>query len=259
MRVLHYHDSMAQSPKMMKAIVARIAIGLAARMRLARSPDVDACHHAKNTPPVSQILAHHEHQSCLEVGQFVRRQLLLQIVVAAHRLAPTTCWPPARRGQRPHRLRCSSCAGLPALAATCPISVATGPAPSGGLSGLSCYSGRVDRPRLRGRTFTRAVWSRAGRLRRQACRGALHAPRRCVRRRALAASLRLRLPLLFALSNSFLEAAPAAALPRGEPAFRPLRPRSTIELLRRHRRWARTGIDLRLRQLLVQVHDKLTA
>ena len=26
-RVLHYHDSMAQSPKMMKAIVARIAIG----------------------------------------------------------------------------------------------------------------------------------------------------------------------------------------------------------------------------------------
>ena len=50
-RVLHYHDSMAQSPKMMKAIVARIAIGLAARMRLARSPDVDACHHAKNTPP----------------------------------------------------------------------------------------------------------------------------------------------------------------------------------------------------------------
>ena len=70
-RVLHYHDSMAQSPKMMKAIVARIAIGLAARMRLARSPDVDACHHAKNTPPVSQILAHHEHQPFLEVGRFV--------------------------------------------------------------------------------------------------------------------------------------------------------------------------------------------
>ena len=69
--MLHYHDSMAQSPKMMKAIVARIAIGLAARMRLARSPDVDACHHAENTPPVSQTLAHHEHQPSLEVDQFV--------------------------------------------------------------------------------------------------------------------------------------------------------------------------------------------
>ena len=75
-RVLHYHDSMAQSPKMMKAIVARIAIGLAARMRLARSPDVDACHHAENTPPVSLVLAHHGRQPFLVVvNQSIRAQL----------------------------------------------------------------------------------------------------------------------------------------------------------------------------------------
>jgi len=58
-------------PEMMKATAARIAVSLAAYVHLARSPDVDACHHAKNTPPVSQILAHHEHQPFLEVGRFV--------------------------------------------------------------------------------------------------------------------------------------------------------------------------------------------
>ena len=58
-------------PEMMKATAARIAVSLAAHVHLARSPDVDACHHAKNTPPVSQILAHHEHQPFLEVGRFV--------------------------------------------------------------------------------------------------------------------------------------------------------------------------------------------
>ena len=73
---------------------------------------------------------------------------------------------------------------------------------------------------------------------------------------ALAASVRLRLPLLLSLSNPFLEAAPAAALPRSKPAFRPLRPRSTFRLLRRHRRWACKEIDLRQRHLLVQVHDQ---
>ena len=43
-RVLHYHVSMAHCPKMMKAVAARIAVGLAAHVRLARSPDVDGCH-----------------------------------------------------------------------------------------------------------------------------------------------------------------------------------------------------------------------
>ena len=56
----------------------------AAHVRLARSPDVDACHHAENTPPVSQILAHHERQSSLVVDQVVGRQLPLRIVAAAH-------------------------------------------------------------------------------------------------------------------------------------------------------------------------------
>ena len=69
---------------MMKAIAARIAVSLAAHGRLARSPDVDACHHAENTPPVSQILAHHERQSSLVVDQVVGRQLPLRIVAAAH-------------------------------------------------------------------------------------------------------------------------------------------------------------------------------
>ena len=44
MFVLHYHVSMAHCPKMMKAVAARIAVGLAAHVRLACSPDVDACH-----------------------------------------------------------------------------------------------------------------------------------------------------------------------------------------------------------------------
>ena len=72
------------SPGVMKAIAARIAVSLAAHVRLARSPDVDACHHAENTPPVSQILAHHERQSSLVVDQVVGRQLPLRIVAAAH-------------------------------------------------------------------------------------------------------------------------------------------------------------------------------
>ena len=44
MCVLHYHDIIARCPKMMKAVAAHIAIGLAARVRLARSPNVDMCH-----------------------------------------------------------------------------------------------------------------------------------------------------------------------------------------------------------------------
>ena len=42
-RVLHYHVSMAHCPQMMKAVAARIVVGLAAHVRLARSPDVNAC------------------------------------------------------------------------------------------------------------------------------------------------------------------------------------------------------------------------
>ena len=100
----------------------------------------------------------------------------------------------------------------------------------------SCGPGRVDRPRLHGRAFTRAGRSWAGRLRQRACRGALHAPRRCDNRRALVASSQLRLPLFCTCANPFLQAAPTAALPRRQIFIRPLRPRSTLGLRRRRRR-----------------------
>jgi len=55
-RVLHYHVSMAHCPKMMKAVAARIAVGLAAHVRLARSPVASTrATHAENTPPVSHV------------------------------------------------------------------------------------------------------------------------------------------------------------------------------------------------------------
>ena len=44
MCVLHYYDIIARCSRMMKAVAAHIAVGLAAHVRLVRSPGVDACH-----------------------------------------------------------------------------------------------------------------------------------------------------------------------------------------------------------------------
>ena len=41
---MHYHVLMAHWSRMMKAVAAHIAVGLAAHVHLARSPGVDACH-----------------------------------------------------------------------------------------------------------------------------------------------------------------------------------------------------------------------
>ena len=105
---------------------------------------------------------------------------------------------------------------MPALATTSPSSITTGPARSEDeQSRLSCGPGpgRVDRPRRRRRSATRGGRSRAGKHRRRAFRGALHAPRRCERRRGLVASSRLRLPQFLAFSNTFFEAQAYATLP----------------------------------------------
>ena len=210
--------------------------------------------HAENTPLSLILLAHREHQPSLVVDQFVGRQLPLRVVAAARRPAPTTHWLLSRVGQKLRHWR-GFCAALPALATTSPSSIAAGPTRSGE-SGLSCGPGWVDHPRPHRRAVTRSGRSWAGRPRRQAFRSALHAPRRCERRRALVASSRLRLPLLLSMSNPLLEAAPTAALPRRQLPIGPLRPRSTVGLRCRHRRRPPQRICLRQRQLLVKVHDQ---
>ena len=133
--MLHYHVIMAQCSRNDES--CRSLHRLSASPRTCASPAAPTsmrAAHAENTPPVSQILAHHERQSSLVVVQVVGRQLPLRVVAAVHRLAPTTHRLLARGGQKLRRLRRSFCAGLPALTATYPISVATGPTRSSGLS-----------------------------------------------------------------------------------------------------------------------------
>ena len=205
----------------------------------------------KTPPCLSFFLAHRERQPSLVVDRVVGRQLPLHVVTAAHRSAPTTHWLLSRGGQQPRRWR-RSCTALPALATTSPSSITTGPARSEDeQSRLSCGPGRVDRPRRRRRSATRGGRSRAGKHRRRAFRGALHASRRCECRRGLVASSRLRLPQFLAFSNTFFETASAATLPRRQILIRLLRPRSTLGLRRRRRRRTCRRIGLPQRQLLV--------